>query len=84
MAQATTTKKRLHELVDELSEQEADATLEFIALRRKNGVSSKSAARSKKVGRLSFFAIGAGAPADAARRADELVGSAIARRHPVT
>lgn len=29
-----TTKERLHELVDELSEQEADATLEFIVSRR--------------------------------------------------
>ena len=30
-----TTKERLHRLVDELSESEADATLDFIALRRK-------------------------------------------------
>jgi hypothetical protein len=29
-----TTKERLHKLVDELSEAEADATLDFIALRR--------------------------------------------------
>ena len=31
-----TTKERLHNLVDELSESEADATLDFIALRRES------------------------------------------------
>jgi hypothetical protein len=38
----------------------------------------------KKVGRLSFFAIGAGDPPDASRRVDEFVGRAIDRRHPAS
>jgi hypothetical protein len=35
-------------------------------------------------GSLSFFAIGPGGPADAARRAEDLVGDAVDRRHPTS
>jgi hypothetical protein len=33
-------------------------------------------------GRLSFFSVGDGSPADASERVDELVGKAVARRKP--
>lgn len=36
--QDMTTKERLHKLVDELTEQEAAATLEYVASRREGGV----------------------------------------------
>lgn len=42
MARAASSKERLHELVDELSEQEADETLELIVLRRKQGSSAST------------------------------------------
>lgn len=78
-----TTKDRLHKLVDELSELEANDALRILVERLKNGAASPvQAGRPKKVGRLSFFAIGAGDPPDAARRVDEFVGRAIDRRHP--
>jgi hypothetical protein len=35
-------------------------------------------------GMLSFFAIDAGSPPDAARRAEDFVGKAIDRRHPAS
>jgi hypothetical protein len=35
-------------------------------------------------GALSFFAIGAGDPSDASRRAEDFVASAIDRRHPAS
>jgi hypothetical protein len=35
-------------------------------------------------GRLSFFAIGEGSPADASERVDEIVGDALVRRHDDT
>jgi len=33
-------------------------------------------------GRLSFFSVGEGSPADASERVDELVSRALDRRHP--
>lgn len=36
---------------------------------------------SRPEGRLSFFALGKGGPADASERVDELFGEALARRH---
>ena len=70
---------------------ELDARLRYEARRR--GVSIADVARhaieeqlpeSKDNGALSFFAIGDGAPADAAERARETVGSAVNRRHPAS
>lgn len=78
-----TTKERLHELVDELSELEANDALRILVERRKNGAASPAQAKEpKKVGWLPFFGIGEGDPPDASRRVDEFVGRAIDRRHP--
>ena len=80
-----TIKERLHKLVDELSELEADDALRTLIARRKNGaVSSAQAKEPKKVGRLSFSGIGEGDPPDASERVDEFVGRAIDRRHPTS
>jgi hypothetical protein len=66
-----------------------DARLRHEARRR--GVSIADVARRAideqlpeptRNGALSFFAIGAGGPPDAARRAEDFVGSAIGHRHP--
>jgi len=66
---------------------EVDARLRFEARRR--GVSIAEVAREAieahlpeptATGRLGFFAIGEGGPADASERVDELVGQAVARR----
>ena len=40
--------------------------------------------KAKKVGRLSFSAIGEADPVDGAKRFDELLGSAINRRHTIS
>jgi hypothetical protein len=65
-----------------------DARLRLEAKRR--GVSIADVAREaidrhlprpRDDGRLSFFAVGAGGPADASERVDEFVGEAIRRRH---
>lgn len=67
---------------------ELDARIRLEARRR--GVSIADIAREAieqhvpdrtVAGRLGFFAIGGGEPADASERVDELVGKAIARRH---
>jgi hypothetical protein len=80
-----TVKERLHKLVDELSEFEADDALRTLIARRKNGTAPSTPAKEpKKVGRLPFFSIGEGGPPDAARRVDEFVGRAIDRRHPAS
>ena len=80
-----TIKERLHKLVDELSELEADAALQILIARRNNGAApSAQAKQPEKVGRLPFFGIGEGGPPDAARRVDEFVGRAIDRRHPAS
>jgi Ribbon-helix-helix protein, copG family len=58
---------------------------------RRRGVSIADVARNAlehelpepaRDGALSFFAIGAGGPKDAAKRAEDFVGRAISRRHP--
>jgi hypothetical protein len=78
-----TVKERLHKLIDELSELEADDALRILIARHKNGaVSSAPAKEPKKVGRLSFFGIGESDPVDGAKRFDELLGIAIDKRHP--
>jgi len=67
-----------------------DARLRHEARRR--GVSIADVARhaierelpEPQNGALSFFAIGAGGPADAAGRAEDFVGKAIDRRHPTS
>jgi hypothetical protein len=80
-----TVKERLHKLVDEFSELEANDALRILIERRKNGaVSSAPAKEPKKVGRLSFSAIGAGDPPDVSERVDEFVGRAIDRAHPAS
>ena len=80
-----TVKERLHKLVDELTELEADDALRILIARRKNGTASPARAKQpEKVGRLPFFGIGEGGPPDAARRVDEFVGRAIDRRHPAS
>ena len=69
--------------------EEVDARLRREARRR--GASIADVARevldahlppSPAEGRLSFFAIGEGDPADASERVDELVSQALARRQP--
>jgi hypothetical protein len=82
-----TIKERLHKLVDEFSELEADEALRILVERRKNGAGSPARAKAKqpkKVGRLSFSAIGAGDPPDVSERVDEFVGRAIDRAHPAS
>lgn len=68
-----------------------DARLRHEARRR--GVSIADVARHAierelpeppRNGALSFFAIDAGGPADAAGRAEDIVGKAIDRRHPTS
>lgn len=84
---AMTVKERLHKLVDELSELEADDALRTLIARRKNGAVSPAQAKpkqAKKVGRLSFSAIGEADPPDGAKRFDELLGRAIDCRHPIS
>jgi hypothetical protein len=76
---AMTTREQVHKLVDALPESELEPVAEILASRGANGTAATGA---KKVGRLSFFAIGEGDPPDAARRVDEFVGRAIDRRHP--
>jgi hypothetical protein len=80
-----TIKERLHKLVDELSELEADDALRILIARRKcETASSAPAKQTKKVGRLSFSAIGEADPPDGAKRFDELLGRAIDRRNPIS
>lgn len=66
--------------------EDVDARLRHEARRR--GVSMADVAREaiehhlpapNETGRLSFFAVGDGSPADASERVDEFVGKAIAR-----
>jgi Ribbon-helix-helix protein, copG family len=68
---------------------ELDARVRLEARRR--GVSIADVARAAleehlpgpvPTGRLGFFAVGEGGPADASERVDELVSEAIARRRP--
>lgn len=68
---------------------DVDARLRREARRR--GVSIADVAREaidrhlpppQTEGRLSFFAVGEGSPADASERVDDLVGEAVARRNP--
>lgn len=78
-----TIKERLHKLVDELSELEADDALRILIERRKNGTAPSAQAKEpKKRRRLSFSGIGAGDPPDVSERVDEFVGLAIDKRHP--
>jgi hypothetical protein len=78
-----TIKERLHALVDELSELEANDALRILVARRKNGNANNGAvSKTKKRRRLSFSGIGAGDPPDASERVDEFVGLAIDKRHP--
>jgi hypothetical protein len=78
-----TVKERLHKLIDELSELEADDALRVLIARRKNGaVSSAKAKEPKKVGRLSFSGIGTDDATDVSERFEEYLGRAIDARHP--
>jgi hypothetical protein len=78
-----TVKERLHKLIDELSELEADDALRTLIARRKNGNANNGAdGKANKRRRLSFSGIGAGDPPDASERVDEFVGLAIDKRHP--
>jgi hypothetical protein len=78
-----TTREKAQKLLDELPEDELEPIVEILASRGKNGPASQMRAKkSKKPGRLSFFAIGAGDQPDASNRVDELLGLSINRRHP--
>lgn len=67
--------------------EDVDARLRYEARRR--GVSIADVAREAieqhlpapaQAGRLGFFGVGAGSPADVSERVDEFVGKAVARR----
>ena len=78
-----TIKERLHKLVDELSELEANAALQILIARRNNGAAPSAQAKEpKKRRRLSFSGIGASGAPDVSERFDEYLGRAIDARHP--
>lgn len=86
-----TTREKAQKLLDELPEDELEPIIEILASRgtrkgtRKKGAAlTPQAAPPKKVGRLSFSAIGAGDPRDASERVDEFVARAIDRAHPAS
>ncbi len=65
---------------------DVDARLRFEARRRGSSIADvvreaieRQLPPLRDHGRLSFFAVGEGAPADASERVDELVGQAVAR-----
>ena len=88
----TTREKLIRDVLD-LPEAEIEPVAEFIASRgTREGTPQRAQASgngaaatpAKKVGRLPFFSIGAGGPADVSERVDEFVGRAINRRHPAS
>ncbi len=79
-----TTKERLHKLIDRLPDSPETQRRLAAAEHQLEPNGSARVTKRTKGGGLSFFAIGAGDPTDAARRVSEFVGPAISRRHPAS